>query len=165
MKSSIKLTSILASLFALIVIAQTSYASGFAAPVQITNPDTSPVPVHDIDKASRTPFHYTIDLSYQSESASFTVPAGKRLVIEQVASFVNLTQGSARGIYVNTLMSDNTVLYYYFNMTATGDGVLWIANQTVKIEAEGVVFIGYLNKYQLNFGKLALSGYLENINY
>jgi len=164
MKSSTKLTGILVSIFTLTVIAQTAYASGFSAPVQVTNPDTSPVPVHDIDKASRTPFHYTIDLSFQSESASFSVPAGKRLVIEQVASFVNLTQGSARAVYVDTQMSDNTVLYYYFNMTATGDGVIWIANQTVKIEAEGVVTLGYLNKYQLNFGKLTISGYLENIN-
>ena len=164
MKYYIKVISGLLLHLSICGLAVPTYASGFAAPVQVANPDTSPVPVRDIARAARTPFHYSIDLSAQNEGGSFSVPAGKRLVIEQIASFVNLSQGSARAVYVDIVLNDNTVLYYYFNMAATGDGVLWIANQTVKIEAEGVVTLGYLNKFQLNFGKFAISGYLENID-
>jgi len=61
-------------------LAQTANASSFAAPVQVANPDTSPVPVRVIGNAAYKPFQIMLD--HANQEFSFRVPTGKRRVID-----------------------------------------------------------------------------------
>jgi hypothetical protein len=57
--------------------------------VLVTNTATNPVQTRDVDKTAQQPFqknfHMTFDPGQLGTSATFTVPAGKRLVLENVS--------------------------------------------------------------------------------
>ena len=63
--------------------------------VRIVNPVTNPGHVSDINKPVHTPFSKRFDISFSSGSGSgsFTVPAGKLLVITYVSSDVGTAPG------------------------------------------------------------------------
>src|SRR5664279_2294977 len=88
MKTHAKIISGLLLFVAVNAFTQTSYASSFAAPVQIANNDTSPVPVRDVTNTARKPFQ--ISLFANDTAVAFVVPAHKRLVIEQISGFAYL---------------------------------------------------------------------------
>jgi hypothetical protein len=79
-----------------------------APPVQqvtVINPTSVPVPVKDLDNPALQPFQWffsiTFDPTQGTNGQSFTVPAGKRLVIE----FVSATVALERGLLVDAVVT------------------------------------------------------------
>jgi hypothetical protein len=80
-------------------------AVGPTKPVLIVNPPSEPVPVEgslgvtDLDNPAFQPFQHAalaiIQPGFSGGSATFTVPAGKRLVIEYVSFNIPLTNGQS----------------------------------------------------------------------
>jgi hypothetical protein len=66
-------------------MAAPAWAAHGATPVTVENPTTSPVPTTDVDNLALQPFQKNL-LPHSSTSSqatdTFTVPPGKRLVIE-----------------------------------------------------------------------------------
>lgn len=83
--------------------------------VTVTNPLSKPVPERDFDNPARQPFQYTLSPNSgasSSATASYQVPAGKRLVIEYYSA--QLTQYPSGGyayMYLTTTVHGNTAYY------------------------------------------------------
>jgi hypothetical protein len=71
--------------------------------VRVINTEAMPAKVRDVDNPSRQPVHF---------SEPYTVPAGKRLVIEYI-SFQFKTTGLCDGITAALLYGSNNVLHQY----------------------------------------------------
>lgn len=80
---------------------------GGDAAVTVKNADTAPVPVRDVDRRARQHFQTsTVPTSFSGRSATgnvVTVPAGKRLVVEQVSAWIN--SGGPGGLLGANLLS------------------------------------------------------------
>jgi hypothetical protein len=77
-----------------VVSSRSGHSAGGAVPVQVTGTTV----VSDTDNAARHPFQYDLSPSSSTSSsaiASYTVPAGKRLVIEYLSA--QLTQYPSGG--------------------------------------------------------------------
>ena len=77
--------------------------NGPSTPVPVTLQGTSSVDVID----GRQPFESRLDLSLSNgdfgDGAGFTVPEGKRLIVEFISARVTLPQGQTPSIFVNSL--------------------------------------------------------------
>jgi hypothetical protein len=92
--------------------------------VNVVNPATSPVPTRDVDNAARQPFQAFLLCGFNGIgfcSDTFTVPAGKRLVIE----FMSGTQAlptSEKAIWVQiNVQNSGTSVAHQFPLTLTSD--------------------------------------------
>lgn len=147
--------------------------------VLVANDTANPVPLRDVDNPASQPFAFNgfsfWSVNSQTTGVSFTVPAGKRLVIEQVSAQANVTSIAPTKqvtLYVSAT-AGGTVAAYYFTGTDVGEfagtGRDWVvassqtrsyadAGTTVSITA----FRSYTDNYSdtINF---YLSGYLVNV--
>jgi len=80
-----------------------------AGTVNIGNQIANPVPVRDVDSPTRLPVHF---------NESYTVPAGKRLVVEYISLDISAT--SICGLLTTALKQDGVVLHV-FNPTLVGE--------------------------------------------
>ena len=61
-------------------------------------------PIHDVDNAARQPVQFVVDLGFSDGSSNsfsffpFTVPAGKRLVIETISAEILVPVGQHRRV-------------------------------------------------------------------
>ena len=169
MKNHIILTRSLVLFAALTALAQTTYASAYSAPVQVTNPETSPVPVRVLGNLAVKPFQVTHQLINTSESslggATFKVPAGKRLVIEHfsIAGPAG-PSGSLTRVRIITQLSGETPIYHYFVQAPVTDMRWQWVDRLTKLYADPStdVVIGYDG--EMEGGTAILSGYLEDVN-
>ncbi|HTD17017.1 MAG TPA: hypothetical protein VK673_17675 [Chthoniobacterales bacterium] len=69
-------------------------------------------PIHDVDNAARQPVQFVADLGFADGSSNsfsffgFTVPAGKRLVIETISAEIFVPIGQQVSAQVNTRMDN-----------------------------------------------------------
>ena len=92
---------------------QVAQAAQAILPVKVVNTSTEPVPVtaptalavNDVDE--REPFETRLDLSLDDgdfgDGEGFTVPEGKRLVVEFISARVTLPLGQTPSLFVNSL--------------------------------------------------------------
>jgi hypothetical protein len=175
MKRYITVFSILT--LALTVLASTSHASSFAAPVQVANTDTSPVPVRDVTNPTRKPFQ--ISLFANDTAVGFVVPANKRFIIEQISGYAYLpsitpyrefvevdTQISAADSYDGQISHGNHI----FALTKPNATAYVLSNQIVKIHASAgtrvyVAFPTPTNEFDRTATvSVTLTGYVEDVN-
>ena len=177
MKNYITLTRSLALVAVLTAIVPTTYASGFAAPVQVANTDTSPVPVRDVANTTRKPFQ--ISLFANDTATGFMVPANKQLVIEQISGFAYITsvEPYREFVQVNTQISaadsyDGQISYgnHTFALTKPNATVYVLSNQITKIHASAgtrvyVAFPSSTNEFdRTSTVSVTVSGYVEDVN-
>src|SRR5437867_3289252 len=94
----------------------TSHSQTSNKDVRVVNTTAEPVPVRDVDNA-RQPFQevalVVIPASSSSASSTFTVPAGKRLVIEYVSGNNTLFAGQKlRGAFILTYVGGQYQRHY-----------------------------------------------------
>ena len=176
-KNHTKLTSFIALVITLVALPQVIHAGSFAAPVQVANTDTSPVPIRDVTNTARKPFQ--ISLFANDTAVGFVVPANKRLVIEQISGFAYLpaitpyrefvevdTQISAADSYDGQIGYGNHI----FALTKPNAAVYVLSNQIVKIHASAgtrvyVAFPTPTNEFDHTASvRVTLTGYLEDSN-
>jgi hypothetical protein len=175
MKHPIKLLCIL--VLVVPALASTSQASSFAAPVQVANTDTSPVPVRDVTTTARKPFQ--ISLFANDTGTGFEVPANKRFVIEQISGFAYLPAITPyrEFVEVDTQLSaadsyDGQISYghHIFALTKPNVTAYVLSNQIVKIQASAgtrvyVAFPSPTNEFDRTSSvSVTLTGYVEDVN-
>lgn len=149
--------------------------------VFVTNDGTSPAVVRDVDNPTRQPFAMDFDLEFTAGSsavglpgdpggsASFTVPSGKRLVIEFATAICNVPSGQQCRLGI--LESESGVLVKHD--LAVSDHQLWpvthlhTATQPMRIyiEPSGSVFVFGRRSDGTGTGTLdfSLSGYFVDV--
>jgi len=162
---------------ALSALVSTSHAGSFAAPVQVANTDTSPVPIRDVTNTARKPFQ--ISLFANDTAVGFMVPAKKRLVIEQISGFAYLSsvEPYREFVEIDTQISatdsyDGQTSYgnHIFALTKPNSTAYVLSNQIVKIYASAgtrvfVAFPSPTNEFDHTASvRVTLSGYLEDVN-
>jgi hypothetical protein len=142
--------------------------------VAITNPTVTPLPVTDVDNAARQPFQKQLnwknDPTQLGGGTSFIVPAGKRLVIEQISAFTGLAQGTAMAFSVHTTVNGTPAPHRFaLNLSPVGGGDYahyWFVDRLVRIYADGDTAVSVDIQNTLG-GEAAtwstISGYLENL--
>jgi len=161
MKYYTKLASLAVLLITFTGLVQTANASGFAAPVQVANPDTSPVPVRVLGNASHKPFQTTV---YIDQSTTIKVPAGKRLVIEHFAA-IRPAEHSAPILTVRIITNVNgDFVYHYFSQPAITDTGWQFADKMIKLYADPATNVNVVYVGDQTGGMVMISGYLEDAN-
>lgn len=106
-----------------------------STPVTVVNPATSPVPTTDANEPALQPFQATLfpHSSTSNEATdTFTVPAGKRLVIEYYSGQPQDLSGGADGMVLTTTAGGTFAQYIvYVNANTTNQ-----VNQTTRIYAD-----------------------------
>jgi len=146
--------------------------------VVVTNSPAQPVPVKDQDNPARQPFHFSAPISVNVAFANVNVPvpAGKRLVIEQISAEVHVMQTS--GTYPSfgaTAFANGVDGNMWAPMTYVGpgdDGPNYFAIQQVRLYGDpGTNVILHLYKSRdinqvysgIVSGYISITGYLVNI--
>ena len=159
---------------------------GYAAPapstanVNVVNTATNPVPVRDVANAKQ-PFHIlasvTIPSTTESASTSFTVPAGKRLVIEFVSGYNTLATGQKlRAVNVLTWVSGQFNRHYVSILHGAPFNIgneEFVISQPMKVYADGgpdtPVQVSFFREFAIGGPHtettvlLTISGYLEDM--
>jgi hypothetical protein len=141
--------------------------------VLITNKANNPVFIKDVDLAARQPFQWdkTVDFdpSQLGGSASFTVPAGKRLVIEFVSGDIFVTKGKIVTFGVNTTVNGTATAHHLLLTPQGGSGGYiesYLASQSLRLYADSntTVTLG-VNSTEGGDTKgfFTVSGYLVNL--
>jgi hypothetical protein len=145
--------------------------------VTVANTITNPVPVRDTDNPAIQPFQTEIALdltSFTSKVGTFTVPAGKRLVIEFVSIFAQVNQGQKELVNIettagNTVASYTVVPNFYGTEVSSNPAFdVFVGNQQMRVYADPGSTVNILVYGQLNTNALggqtvvSLSGYLVN---
>ena len=87
--------------------------------VSVINTPAEPVPMRDVDNPARQPFH----LQMFGDNNSFTVPAGKRLVIEFVSGRIH-TNSDRRDAALFTLLGSSQISNVFVpTLSGIGAGV------------------------------------------
>jgi hypothetical protein len=142
--------------------------------VQVGNTAASPVPVHDTATPKRTPFQRSISFLLQDgdfgDIASFTVPDGKRLVIEYASCYIPSPPDHFI-LDIGTRDSSGTEVVYMlpviqeFNTSDRGHSA--IAGQVVKLFSEPGTEVDFQAVRTTSTGTIsvffAISGYLEDV--
>src|SRR5262245_57087337 len=86
--------------------------------VNVSNAVNSPVPTQNVDEHARQPFQRTFlmglaDGESSLQDSGFTIPAGKRLVIEQVSGFVTLPTNQIPFIFVESALQGESSASVY----------------------------------------------------
>jgi len=161
MKYYTKFANILTLITAFTAMTPTIYASGFAAPVQVANPDTSPVPVRVLGNTSYKPFQTSL---YIDTSTTINVPAGKRLVIEHFSAMRPI-EHTAPVLTVRIVTEINgDFVYHFFSQAPLADYGWEFADRMIKLYADPStkVTVDYLGDPA--GGAIMVSGYLEDVN-
>lgn len=134
-------------------------------PATIVNPTTSPVPTTDVNEAALQPFQATLfphSSTTNEATDTFTVPAGKRLVIEYYSSQPQDLSGGAAGMVLTTTAGGTFVQYIvYVNANTTNQ-----VNQTTRIYADpGTTVEAFAFNANANScaGFVSVSGHLVNV--
>jgi hypothetical protein len=136
-----------------------------STPVTVVNPTSAPVPTTDANEPALQPFQATLfpHSSTSNEATdTFTVPAGKRLVIEYYSSQPQDLSGGAAGMVLTTTAGGTFVQYIVYINANTTNAV----NQTVRIYAdpgstvEAFVFNSNASSCA---GFVSVSGHLVNV--
>jgi hypothetical protein len=130
--------AILASLIGALLL------SGCAAvqDVKVVNTPTAPVPVRDVDHRARTPFiakeFFTLDDLSFNGGKGFTVPAGKRLVIESISVHAISRTGQTLETRIQPPIGSDFI-DFYLSMTPISfgpSGLVWTGTHAVKLYAD-----------------------------
>ena len=100
-----------------------AHTAGGPVPVTVANTITN----HDLDNAARQPFGIRVFPS-SSSAATFVVPAGKRLVIQQISAFSNGSTTVEDVAVYTTISGTGTALIVPF--TVNNHGIVY-ATQSV----------------------------------
>jgi hypothetical protein len=106
-----------------------------STPVTVVNPTSAPVPTTNANEPALQPFQATLfpHSSTSNEATDiFTVPAGKRLVIEYYSGQAQDTSGGAAGMVLTTTAGGTFVQYLVYTNSNTTNAV----NQLVRIYAD-----------------------------
>jgi Ca2+-binding RTX toxin-like protein len=118
-----------------LLVMSTALPAWAGASVTVVNPTTSPVPTSDVNEPALQPFQATLfphSPSSNEATDSFTVPAGKRLVIEYYSSQAQDLSGGGAGMVLLITAGGTTVQYIiYVNANTTNQ-----VNQTARIYAD-----------------------------
>jgi len=136
-----------------------------STPVSVVN--TTPITVADIDNPAKQPFQITIGPSSSSgntAAASYTVPSGKRLVIEYYAAqLTQYPQGGYSYVYLVTTAGGSQVYYKIIPPVSTTTTF----NQTTRIYADPGTDVQVLVTSSSSIGgagaSVNLSGYFVNV--
>jgi hypothetical protein len=142
--------------------------------VVVKNPDTAPVQVQDVDNPAFQPFQrefiFTFPAGFLGDNEDFTVPAGKRLVIEFVSFRYHIPAGQTPAL--NFLQIGN--VSYYFSMTqqaanqphTDGPQDLWVGTSPTRLYVNpGVnlrVAVRKNSAVGTGLGSVSISGYYVN---
>jgi hypothetical protein len=153
-------------------------AQSGATNVVVTNTPAQPVPMRDMDNPAKQPFHFTAPLTTNIAFANVNVPvpAGKRLVIEQISAAVHLlgSQGSFPSASVRAT-TGGVEAYAWVPMTYVGigdNGFDYFAMHQVRLYADGgtnAVLTLFKSRDINNLytgtvgGTISITGYLVNI--
>ena len=177
MKQTIKLMTLMAVALAATAATTKIYASGFAAPVQIANTDSSPVPVRDVTNVTRKPFQ--ISLYARSTATAYQVPSKKRMVIEQISgnAYVSNAVPEREFVEVDTQLSaadsvDGQIAYgnHIFALNKPNGRVYVLSNQLVKLYASAdtrILILFPTSEQEIDTGNavfVTLTGYIEDVN-
>jgi hypothetical protein len=147
----------------------TSVAINNSPTVHVGNAPDAPVPGRDVDNPARQPFQRSM-----SFPASFTVPSGKRLVIEVFSARVSFPEPCRLSdLYLVTVTGGQTAFYYHSPTTI--EPVLLpravVVNQqtriyadpgtSVTVNAERACFLG--GTFDDYIGTATISGYLVDV--
>jgi hypothetical protein len=141
-------------------------AHAATTPVTVENPTTSPVPTTDVDNPALQPFQTNLlphSSTTNQATDTFTVPPGKRLVIEYYSSQAQDLSGGAAGLTLSTTVGGNLVSYIIYIDANTTNQV----NQTTRIYADPGSIV---QAFAFNGGGahscagfLSISGYYVNV--
>ncbi len=139
--------------------------------VNVTNTEAAPVPVRDVDSPGRQRFSSRVVISIPGNgilvSDHYVVPAGKRLVLEDVSAGVHIPQGYRAhfSILRSTPGGDNALRHLTLTYQFTQASIdLLVAGEPVRMYFEPGDKLGYIINLSGNVGNtsvdLTLSGYL-----
>jgi hypothetical protein len=139
--------------------------------VQITNAESAPVAVRDVDFA-RQPFHQSAEFSFPdgaiTRTTSITIPAGKRLVIEYVSGLLVVPTGQNITKITLGVTLDQQFANHFVARTPVGDSgfdnELFSVSQQMRVYADGLfINIQRGSATGTASGTVTLSGYLVDI--
>ena len=145
--------------------------------VSVVNTATRPVYVRDVDNPARQPFHvelydFRMIAGDTLSTDSFIVPAGKRLVIEQVSGRFTAPAGQTLDLVVQTGPSEAPATHYYLPVRQgplaplSGDG--FVLNQLSRQYAEPGSNVGVILQRRGGTdgeasGLMTFTGYLVDV--
>ena len=143
--------------------------------ITVANSTANPVPVKNVEKEVQQPFQqkvdWTNDPTYSGGGGSFTVPTGKRLVIEQISCQVGLTQGQAMAFSVQTTVNGIFAAHrFILDLSPVGGGAYahyWFVDRLVRIYADAGTTVSVDVPNTLGgdgAGWSTISGYLMDSN-
>jgi hypothetical protein len=138
--------------------------------VLVTNTATNPVLTRNVDQFAQTPFQQSFDIKFVPSqlggSATFTVPSGKRLVLEDVSGNFMTQNGMVVDFSVTTTVAGVTACYWLVlspQGAAGGYPVSYTADQQVRLYAGPGTTVTLSANRQLGGsgeGYASVSGYL-----
>jgi hypothetical protein len=143
--------------------------------VTVTNPVSNPVPVRDVENPARQPFQQELFLSTPDgllgANDQFTVPSGKRLVIEFVSFTMNWPAGQlTTRAFINVCNASGNacpVSFYVpasFQATEFGGTDFFVASSPTRLYADPGSVVGVAVRRNVTAGTglatVAVSGYL-----
>jgi hypothetical protein len=127
---------------------------------------SSPIPVRDVDRVAQQPIQFEIAHN-NGVDFKYTVPAGKRLVIEHVSGGANVQSGVMSSVSVETQMNGDNAIRHRFVLSfigQTGSAMFYGVTQPAHLYAdpgtEVVVIPNHPPSATGPFVNLAISGYL-----
>jgi len=162
MNNYTKFASLIVLLITFTGLVQTVNAGGFAAPVQVANPDTSPVPVRVLGNAAYKPFQVMLD--HDAHEFSFRVPTGKRLIIEHFSAVrLNANNSLIYRVIIQTQVN-GVAVDHNFSQAPLIDELYQVADRQIKIYADPGTLVVASDNGITSGGQIELSGYLEDVN-
>jgi hypothetical protein len=162
-----------------------SASSAFAAAapaasgdVTVVNPDSKPVPVRDVENPARQPFQQELFLSTPDgllgANDQFTVPSGKRLVIEFVSFSMTWPAGQVTTrafINVCNASGNSCPASFYlpasFQATEFGGSEFFVASSPTRLYADPGTVVSAAVRRNVTAGTglatVAVSGYLVDV--
>lgn len=142
--------------------------------VQVGNTTTNPVPTRDVDNPARQPFQIGLGISVANgnltANGSFTVPAGKQLVIEFVSALAAISSGQKLTLQFSTTGGGAPVAFTlpaFLQGTFGGTVDDYAVAQQMRVYADPGTSVQFvLTQNNTTAGALAdigVSGYLVNV--
>jgi hypothetical protein len=145
-------------------------ATAYSSPVTVTNTSAQPVPNRDQDNPAQQPFQATASTvvaatGYVFNVPLYTVPAGKRAVIEYLSGSGNCNAQAGVGMVTLNTLVGGIGGYYNAGVQSVGD-CNWIVNLPLRAYADpGTVVTANIWSFQTTTAAatLTVSGHLVNI--
>lgn len=121
--------------------------------------------VRDVDNPARQPFQFS--LIAVAPNNEFTVPSGKRLVIEYVSGHLSVSLGQQlESVYLLTKVNNSSVFHYFAPMPTGGvtQSIFTVSQQT-RIYADPGSKVRFFTQGAdvTEFGDLTISGYFVDV--